>query len=383
MLTFGVEIEFIAPPGVTRHSAARRIAADTGLECYDAGYTHRGTTSWKIVSDASLGATEGSGHELVSPVLTLDTIDQIDRVCGVLASIGCSVNPSCGLHVHIGAGGLSIPTLKRLAALYAESEEVIDSLLPPSRRGSRNGYCRSIKDSLSVAQLARATDVREIAAAVSNGERKFKLNYLSYYKYGTVEFRHHSSTIDPVKIKNWVYFCMKMVEASQREEHLAPRTAPPIVYGFDLAMDRSGSMSNSPRGYWSSGRRTRTIHAMLTRPAGATAVEVAAELNVGNAPDLGWHINRAREAGETVHYTATPEPGRRGRVYRIVEDPAAVVREAAAARYHRRVGRPTPAAVAAAVVEVVTLDSLLNRLRLEPNERTYWVERAAMLAGRD
>jgi hypothetical protein len=138
MLTYGIEIETILPPNVTMSDCAARIEA-AGVHCYNAGYSHTTErTKWKVVSDGSL--TGGNGAELVSPILHETNFDQISKVCAALTAMGARSNRSCGLHVHIGGRHLSVAAMKKLAALYVENEDVIDGLLPPSRRGTGNRY---------------------------------------------------------------------------------------------------------------------------------------------------------------------------------------------------------------------------------------------------
>lgn len=350
LMTFGVEIEFLTPTGLSQEQVARELNA-AGVPTTAAGYTHRVSSDWKVVSDA----TVAGGHELVSPILTTDRIDEIDKVCAVLATQRCGVNRSCGLHVHIGARSLSVDAMKALALLYADAEPVIDSLLPPSRRASSNGYCKSIKSNYNRDAVLRATSATDIAKAIittpsGEADRRVKLNYVAYWRHGTVEFRHHSGTIDPVKIKNWVAFCIKLVETAQRE-------------GLTLAPSYrvAGEIANrAPSGsYWESGRRTRTIYALLTRSDGATAEEIRQALGVRSRPDIRWHFARAREAGSF----GGMQVGRR--------NGSAVFRMSAPSV---RTDPPEP---------LPTLGELLERLRMTHTERTYWTERADMLAGRD
>src|SRR5262245_27557556 len=132
-LTYGIEIEFIAPSSFVRsQQVAEALRRATDMTVVQALRQTR-TVTWKVVSDASL---EGNGFEAVSPVLRQEAFSEVDTICRALSSLGASVNRSCGMHVHIGAEGLSLDAMKRLAIVYAESEEFIDKLLPPSRRGN-------------------------------------------------------------------------------------------------------------------------------------------------------------------------------------------------------------------------------------------------------
>lgn len=356
MLTFGVEIEFHCP-ALTQINVATAVTAG-GVECTAAGYTHHRFPTWKVVSDGSLGI---GGHEVVSPVLTIDRIDEIDRVCAALSGIRATVNRSCGLHVHIGATHLNVNALKRLAALYAEGESVIDSLLPPSRRVDNNNYSRSVRN-LDAAALARATAATEIAQVVSGSDRHSKLNYTAFWRHGTVEFRQHSGTVDPVKIKSWVQFCLKMVETADREQ--GTWSAPATAYTPTTSAARSATNL-----YWRRGRRTRIIFNMLSRPEGATAEEVRSQLDVRARPDIRWHLERATAYGP-ARFTTNRSYSRGGTVFTLRDGG----------------GSPAPVQAVTVIAEgprlspITTLDALLDKLQLTDTERTYWIERAAMLS---
>lgn len=102
--------------------------------------------------------------ELVSPVLCgKDGLGQVEVVMGVLSELKVKVNESTGFHVHIGSnpffsleevlkdcGFLLLRTfltlrfkLKRICANFVKYEDAFDSLVPVSRRGVNNKYCRS------------------------------------------------------------------------------------------------------------------------------------------------------------------------------------------------------------------------------------------------
>lgn len=346
MLDFGVEIECLVPSVLNRVAVAAAIS-EAGIPCYDAGYSHAfEATRWKVVSDGSVTGP-GNGMELVSPPLTEAGFEQIEKVSAVLLRLGATVNRSCGLHVHIGARNHSVASLKKLAAIYIEHEPVIDQLLPTSRRGSANNFCESIT-AANWGQLARATSVSDIAIAVTgmtdvNARRNVKLNYQSYWRHGTVEFRHHSGTVDAAKIIKWVVFCSKLVEAAVREAH-EPFPMP----------------ANSPTqysGYWQRGRRTRRIFQMLTRLEGATAEEIRLALGVRSRPNVRWHLNNANGPAER---NALTRSGRRNR---------------------HEVFKLSPATAAAVAPRTPpTLEGLYEKLGLSDEDKAFWAARASHLA---
>lgn len=341
MLDYGIEIEAILPPGVSYQQLAV-IIEGAGVPCYYVSYSHTTERAkWKVVTDGSLsaGVGGGSGVEVVSPPLTEAGFDQIEKVCRALASIGARVNRSCGLHVHIGARTLSVPTLKKLASLYIENEPVIDRLLPPSRRGNANNYCKSITGA-NVAALASASDLRGITNAIGGG-RYVKLNFEAFWRHGTVEFRQHSGTIDAVKIIEWIKFCSKMVAAAAREAS----TPIPVPAGTTLA----------PSPYWRKGRQRRALFTLLSRPEGVTSEELQRFLQErfgsGAAKsNIRGHLARAGSPFRVI--------GRRNRC---------------------EVFQLQTTSVAAVTTEAATLESLCTKLAFDAAEKAFWEERFATL----
>lgn len=356
MTNFGVEIEFLVPNTVTMQAIAVAVQA-AGVECVATGYNHATTRHWKVVTDGSLQAGPGRvGFELVSPVLTEADFHQIEKVSAVLLQLGAIVNRTCGLHVHIDARQHSVAALKKLAELYITHEPVIDRLLPTSRRASNNQFCRSVTQA-NVTALNQATDINAIARAVHNGNRYSKLNYTAFWRHGTVEFRHHSGTVEAAKIIKWIVLCSKMVEVAVREAG-----QPITLQGGTVAPQASQGLS----GYWRSGRRTRMISYMLSRPEGATAEEIRVQLGVRSRPNVRWHFERCTDAYRVM--------GRRnGHEVFMFHNPGATLGDIL-----HSVTQAQPVAISAPA----TLDGLCDKLGLSQEDKAFWAARAAMLASR-
>lgn len=216
--TFGVEIEFLAPDGSSRHQIADRLR-QAGIEAHDEMYNHSVRRHWKIVTDGSLN-NANHGFELVSPVLTGEAdLAVVKKACEVLQAFGCRINKNCGLHVHIGARGQRIDFFKNLVRMYAQAEPIIDTFLAPSRRGNTNMFCRPVIVIDRDLELAANIDAVARAMGQTAGRRDptryCKLNLQSYWQHGTVEFRQHQGTIDGQKAVSWVRFCLLMANAAR------------------------------------------------------------------------------------------------------------------------------------------------------------------------
>jgi biotin operon repressor len=338
--TFGVEIEFATT--LTREQIAVALRG-VGLDAIDAGYTHINRIGqWKLVSDGSL---HDLGFELVSPVLQGGSgFDAIEKAMAVLARLNCSVNKYCGLHVHVGNAGLSLEAQKRLVDIYARAETTIDNLLPPSRRGPRaaNGFANSVVN-YNMMKLARATDYVSIAEAISNSNfvsRYCKLNFMPpARRHPTIEFRHHSGTIDPAKIIAWVKFCLRMVQAAAKQQ------VNPNQGNLPLMVQAVGE-PNGPT-------KLKKIYAMAIRPEGVSRLEVAQMLNRTSLPKLAEYLKQ------------------HGVDFRVVRN-----------RYYVSGTMAQEIVQSWPFVEpnLATLDGLMTKLEASDEERAFWNQRAIDLA---
>ena len=219
--TFGIEIEFF---GVSKHDAAQAIKDETGIECRGEYYNHETQDYWKIVSDASV---DYEGLELVSPPLAGDEgLKELENVLEALNGAGAEVNRSCGIHVHHDVNDYELRNFKQLLGLYIRYEPAIDELFPKSRRKNNNRYCRTFSPANNrgyggrrtkrdphnmVDRIKRADCIQDMTSSVV-GSKYFKLNFNSYRKYGTVEFRQHSGSTDYRKLSSWIFLTQAMVE---------------------------------------------------------------------------------------------------------------------------------------------------------------------------
>lgn len=325
--TFGVELEFTAPRGMTRVQVAEALSA-AGVSAFDAGYSHAVSTKWKLVTDGSVSDTEGQGRapmELVSPILTGERgMSALRTACQTLVRLGCKANKTCGMHVHVGAREMSVSAMRRLAIMYSDFELVLDSVMPASRRANANMYLQSLRSMDKVA-IARAPRVQEIAAQINRGSRYAKLNFTSHWKHGTVEFRHHSGTVEADKACNWVLTCLRMVLSAERD------AGQPVVL----------ATGNRPRS-----AALATIYDLCARPEGCTREEARVALNRSSPPAMG---RLTEDAGVALR--------RVGQRYFLAEQVAVNTMPGAAADHP------------------ITLEGFCEKLGMDASEKTYWKER--------
>ena len=244
--TYGIEIEMSwGRQSRPAQSTVARALMNAGLMASAAGYTHDVNAGWKVVSDGSVT----NGWEIVSPILSgLNGKEQLKAAMRAVKEIGAVTHASCGVHVHHGVHDFTAKQLANIANIYANNEEVIDQLVAPSRRGQcqwaqsmKNRRMDSPHDSLSAMEhdvpyydavatytpsmlppvpwqsdrTASSEDRQKKSRLVQElapGGRYYKVNYHSYLRQGTVEFRQHQSSLNAIKIWDWVVFSQNILK---------------------------------------------------------------------------------------------------------------------------------------------------------------------------
>jgi hypothetical protein len=93
-------------------------------------------------------------------------------------------------------------------------------MMPNSRRGNNNSYCKSLLARLNTKSNAfrkidQQSDIEGISKIIRNRSRYHKVNAESYFRHKTIEFRQHSGTINYEKISNWILFLHGIVSYSK------------------------------------------------------------------------------------------------------------------------------------------------------------------------
>ncbi len=203
---FGVEIEV---NGLSRTRAADILILNN-IDARAEDYNHTSRNWWKCTTDSSLsGHNNNNACEIVSPPLPFNraNLELVAKVIKLLKDSGATVDETCGLHVHVDARDManSMPDFSRVLFLrYRECEEMIDKLVAQNRRTDSSNYSRSMK------RYNRITSYHNL-----RGDRRNKLNFQSYDRHGTVEFRQHEGCVNSTKVVAWIAFCVNFFEQSQ------------------------------------------------------------------------------------------------------------------------------------------------------------------------
>lgn len=255
---FGIELEAVI--NISIDELVSRIQAK-GIVCSYEGYTHEVMPGWKIVTDCSIITDgEGQGLEIVSPPLSgKDGLAQIKAVCEVLTEVG-TINTSCGFHVHHDVADYNLNSWKILMKSYVKYEDEIDNFMPRSRKGNSNRFCRrlssaciisgfNLKDTFTFIESKKTVqDIISIWDRGNYSDRYYNINVKSYAVYGTVEFRHHSGTVEYEKIVNWILLTQGLVERGASEKKVSPKT-PNKNQWFESLMYTAGVQSSVSKFY--------------------------------------------------------------------------------------------------------------------------------------
>lgn len=224
--TVGIELEFF---GVNYRSVVAGLKR-AGINVEWETYTHRVTNGWKLVYDASVTSTGtglSRGLELVSPPLTTEAMrSQLKVICEVLNQMGAKVDKTCGVHVHHDVNDYTFKDFKNLFVAYDKHSQHIDEIMPITRRRGfqteRSGiskYCLPISAD-KLAEVQNAESIQDVTRIMC--QRYRVLNFTSFVKYGTIEFRQHAGSTDFDKLMNWVMITQKIVATAKNKKAIKP-----------------------------------------------------------------------------------------------------------------------------------------------------------------
>ena len=201
----------------------------------------------KAVHDGSI-----DGKEYVTGCLKGNSgVNQLQAICKSISDSGCTVDSTCGIHVHIGGANFNRRFSILSIMLGSMLENEIFSMLPKSR--SKSSYCLKIPNKFYklrtvnkrlyprthkrmlklLSEYVYAEDSNFDSINNKKGHHPYgrycssrykwlNLNNCSYEKTGpdTIEFRCHSGSKDFEKIYNWILICMcfvRYVENNSRQ----------------------------------------------------------------------------------------------------------------------------------------------------------------------
>jgi hypothetical protein len=204
----------------------RHIAAE--IECFgpktydDLGIAlmRAGLSNYvELKRDGSIRPNTGSQHSYELAVLApaSEFNAAITKISAVLKDNECSVNRTCGLHVHLDARA-HVGNADKMFSNLVSSQAILYKMQPPSRRA--NTYCER-------------TESKDLRKELGKGARYKGINPMSYRKHNTIEVRLHSGTIDAVKIINFVTL-LQHIAYSSKEIKRGASTVAGLVKQHEL-----------------------------------------------------------------------------------------------------------------------------------------------------
>lgn len=160
-----------------------------------------------VDSDGSIRHDYGvDGMELKIGVLGFQALERkVSKVAQILKTNECSVNNSCGFHLHMSNKRFKTRKyLKRIIHTWLAIEDFMVALQPQSRLN--NSYCmRLLARKIAGNSLDNLPAKKDrIIDHLRGFDRYHALNLQSLHAHGTIENRLHSATLDKDKIINWV-----------------------------------------------------------------------------------------------------------------------------------------------------------------------------------
>jgi hypothetical protein len=199
----GLELEFCSPAG----------RQELGILLSDAGLSDhvqlKGDGSIRIDRDGD------SAHEICILAKQSEVHSIVPRVTAVLNAAGSYVNASCGYHVHLDMRNRDV---SKCWHNLRQSQAFLYRMVPKTRK--KNQYCKPVR-------------TLNFSTARNSSNRYVGINATALRSHRTLEIRLHSSTLDPVKVLNWVDLLTGIIETAPLEKPvttlLALRRAVPAI----------------------------------------------------------------------------------------------------------------------------------------------------------
>ena len=257
-LTFGCELEY---EGITQEKAARVVAQVTGGTARYEGYhlsnwvvTTGDGRKWQVVSDGSLCG----GAEVVTPILRYNDMETLQEVVRAMRKARAKVNSRTGLHVHVGAQGMTPTQIKNLVKIFYKEETLIlkatgtqESRINSYTRKTDLGFVDKIcaMHNPTMAKLADAyyAGYHDRHSHYSRARyHALNLHNLWNGTKGTVEFRYHEQSLHAGVIRAAVLIDLLMVLKAKSAKAASAKNPRPYSeasakYDFRVFLLRLGA----------------------------------------------------------------------------------------------------------------------------------------------
>lgn len=237
--TFGVEVEMTH---ITRKDAAQVIAEYLGGRVHYAGGVYDtyevidGDRVWKLMRDGSIHDDYDHQTEFVTPVCHWEDIETVQEIIRRLRKAGAREDPSCGIHVHVGAQAHTAKTLRNLVNIVNAKEDLLTQALAISA-DRRDHWCAPVNQEFLARLNKQKPKTTDELAELWYDDRDWRyrahqhydhtryhlLNLHAFWQKGTVEFRAFNSTLHAGKIKAYIQLCLAINWQALTASSASPR----------------------------------------------------------------------------------------------------------------------------------------------------------------
>ncbi len=169
---------------------------------------------------------------MVTPILKWADIENLQEIVRELRHAGAFVNETCGLHIHIGAQGMTAQAIRNLVNNVASHEGLLYKAL--NVHSERKHYCKPANErflrELNEKKPATLSELKPIwygdnfsHNAHYDKSRYTILNLHALFTKGTVEFRIFNGTMHAGEVKTAIQLACALVANAKAAKRTAYR----------------------------------------------------------------------------------------------------------------------------------------------------------------
>lgn len=174
-------------------------------------------TGWRIESDSSLKTEEAWEYVTSGPDTLAGIKQRLNRLQDVFDDMDSVIYDSvrAGVHVHMNVQDWDVKQIMTFATCYYIVEDILMKWCGDNREG--NLFTLRTKDAEFILfKLLEMLKSRNLKVLETDIIRYASLNYLSLFKYGTIEFRGMRTTSDLSLIYKWAEILDELRHTSQQ-----------------------------------------------------------------------------------------------------------------------------------------------------------------------
>ena len=176
---------------------------------------------WLMTTDGSL---RNRGVELVSqlPIRSAGGVEaKVGRACAMLQEHDATTSIRTGIHVHVNMQDITLAKLRNILLAYALAEPALYAYCGEDREN--NPYCIPWYDApdalVSYSRFCHSPHSPVLIRRVV-GVNKYSGLYIGPLgRFGTIEFRHLPTTLDPRRVIEWVNILQNLCKIGEETDY--------------------------------------------------------------------------------------------------------------------------------------------------------------------